>query len=62
MRLLGVIVMKYKPGEIVYIKATVTPQPIEGNMIRCVTADSGDVIYCTPEDLMKAGDLDVHEG
>ena len=56
------MIVMYNPGDIVYIKATVTPQPIEGNMIRCVTADSGVVIYCTPEDLTKAGDLDVHEG
>ena len=62
MRLPGVMRVMYNPGDIVYIKATVTPQPIEGNMIRCVTADSGVVIYCTPEDLTKAGDLDVHEG
>lgn len=49
------------PGEVVYIKATVTPQPIEGNMIRCITADTGVVIYCAPDELTKAGESDVHE-
>lgn len=53
--------MKFNPGEVVYIKATVTPQPIEGNMIRCITADTGVVIYCAPDELKKAGESDVHE-
>lgn len=39
------------PGDVVKIIATVTPQPIEGNMIRVITKNTGVVIYVSPDEI-----------
>ena len=48
-----------KPGEVIYIKATYVPQHHDGNMIRCVTADTGSVIWASPEEVKTADDIIV---
>ena len=48
-----------KPGEVCYIKATYVPQYHDGNMIRCVTADTGSVIWASPEEVKTADDIIV---
>lgn len=40
-----------QPGDVVKIIATVTPQPIEGNMIRVITKNTGVVIYVSPDEI-----------
>ena len=44
-----------KSGTKVLIRASVAPKAdiIPGNMTRCVTADSGAVVYCSPADLQQ---------
>lgn len=44
----------YKNGDPILIKATVkyiedVPQ---GNMIRCITADSGEILWCSPNEVI----------
>ena len=46
-----------KPGEVIYIKATYVPQHHDGNMIRCVTADTGTVIWASPEEVKTVDDI-----
>lgn len=48
-----------KPGEACYIKCTYVPQYHDGNMIRCVTADTGSVIWASPEEVKTADDIIV---
>ena len=48
-----------KPGEVIYIKATYVPQHHDGNMIRCVTADTGAVIWASPDEVKTADDIIV---
>lgn len=48
-----------KPGEPCYIKCTYVPQYHDGNMIRCVTADTGTVIWASPEEVKTADDIIV---
>ena len=46
-----------KPGEIIYIKATYVPQHHDGNMIRCITSDTGSVIWASPEEVKTVDDI-----
>lgn len=46
-----------KPGEVCYIKATYVPQHHDGNMIRCITADTGAVIWASPEEVKTVDDI-----
>ena len=48
-----------KPGEVCYIKCTYVPQYHDGNMIRCVTADTGAVIWASPEEVKTVDDIIV---
>jgi len=48
-----------KPGEVCYIKATYVPQHHDGNMIRCITADTGAVIWASPDEVKTADDIIV---
>lgn len=50
--------LRMKANDKVYIKATYAPNKEykQGNMIRCVTAETGTVIYVTREELVKEGD------
>lgn len=48
-----------KPGEVCYIKCTYVPQYHDGNMIRCITADTGAVIWASPEEVKTADDIIV---
>lgn len=48
-----------KPGDVIYIKATYVPQHHDGNMIRCITADTGAVIWASPEEVKTADDIIV---
>ena len=48
-----------KPGEVIYIKATYVPQHHDGNMIRCITADTGAVIWASPDEVKTADDIIV---
>lgn len=48
-----------KPGEVCYIKATYVPQYHDGNMIRCITADTGAVIWASPDEVKTADDIIV---
>jgi hypothetical protein len=43
-----------KPGDVIYIKATYVPQHHDGNMIRCITSDTGSVIWASPEEVKTA--------
>lgn len=43
---------EYKKGDRILIRATVTDNQT-GTMIRCVTADSGAVVWITPEDVER---------
>lgn len=52
---------KPKVGDVVKIVATVTPQLIEGNMIRCVTRDTGEVVYVTMADLEGFEEVEENE-
>ena len=46
-----------KPGEVCYIKATYVPQHHDGNMIRCITSDTGSVIWASPEEVKTVDDI-----
>ena len=46
-----------KPGEVIYIKATYVPQHHDGNMIRCITSDTGSVIWASPEEVKTVDDI-----
>ena len=48
-----------KPGETCYIKCTYVPQHHDGNMIRCITADTGAVIWASPDEVKTADDIIV---
>lgn len=48
-----------KPGEACYIKCTYVPQYHDGNMIRCVTAETGSVIWASPDEVKTADDIIV---
>ena len=48
-------------GDIVYIKATVTEDQ-SGTMVRCVTADSGEVIWCTEGDIVRPDEVSQCDG
>ena len=48
-----------KPGDVIYIKATYVPQHHDGNMIRCITSDTGSVIWASPEEVKTADDIIV---
>lgn len=48
-----------KPGEVCYIKCTYVPQHHDGNMIRCITADTGAVIWASPDEVKTADDIIV---
>lgn len=48
-----------KPGDAIYIKATYVPQHHDGNMIRCITADTGAVIWASPDEVKTADDIIV---
>ena len=48
-----------KPGDVIYIKATYVPQHHDGNMIRCITADTGAVIWASPDEVKTADDIIV---
>ena len=48
-----------KPGEVCYIKCTYVPQHNDGNMIRCVTADTGAIIWASPDEVKTADDIIV---
>lgn len=48
-----------KPGDVIYIKATYVPQHHDGNMIRCITADTGVVIWASPDEVKTADDIIV---
>ena len=48
-----------KPGEACYIKCTYVPQSHDGNMIRCVTAETGSVIWASPDEVKTADDIIV---
>ena len=48
-----------KPGEVCYIKCTYVPQQHDGNMIRCITADTGAVIWASPDEVKTADDIIV---
>ena len=48
-----------KPGEVCYIKCTYVPQYHDGNMIRCITADTGAVIWASPDEVKTADDIIV---
>lgn len=44
----------YENGEVIYIKATVTQgEATQGNMIRCITASDGTVLWVAPSDIVK---------
>lgn len=41
-----------KEGDVVYIKAVISENP-NGRMVRCVTAEEGNVVWCVPEELVS---------
>lgn len=43
---------EFKKGDRILIRATVTDNPT-GSMIRTVTAESGEVVWITPEDVER---------
>jgi hypothetical protein len=46
-----------KPGDVIYIKATYVPQHHDGNMIRCITADTGSIVWASPEEVKTVDDI-----
>jgi len=49
--------MEIKAGTVVYIKATVKPIYKEGNMIRCITSDTGTILWASPQEVKTIDDI-----